>query len=271
MSFPLAASGFDGGGWTVHPGEWYSEISGARVYANSQFGPDGRNGAIPNGGRFQQYLLTSYSEIGWKKNVSFLMGIPFSNRTWRFYDDTRTVTGLSELKLGFRVRLREDAPGLILDGGWLAPAGYDKHVSPNLGDGRQKAWVALNGGIKLPGLPGFAQASRGVLFVGEDGIVYSQTSADVAAWIGPKLLLGARYSDSVGWNSTSESAALATQYRAGPVLLVRVDDRVDLSMGVERQWFGRNTLEATGIYVALGFKQTKLNPMQGFLGTQKHP
>ena len=271
MSCPVAARAFDGGAWTVRPGEWYSEVSGTRLYASQQFGVDARDGAIPSEGRFQQYLLTSYNELGWKKNVSLVLGVPFSSRTWRFYQTTRTISGLADLRLGFRIRLRDDAPGLILDGGWLAPSGYDKNVFPKLGDGRQKVWGALNGGIKLPGLPGFGQASRGVLFVSEDGVLYSQTSADAAVWIGSHVLFGARYSDDVAWSSALESSRLGTAYRAGPVLLLRVDDRMDLSIGAGHQWYGRNALEFTGIYLALGFKQTKLNPMQGFLGTRQHP
>lgn len=268
---PAAAFALEGGGWTVRPGEWYTEVGAARASAGAQFLTDARDVAIPNNGRFQQVLLRSYSEIGWKKNASLLLDIPFETRSWRLQRQTSSVSGISDVTVGLRVRLRDDAPGLILDLGWRAPLGYDKNVFPSLGDGRQKLYTSINGGVKLPGLPGFAQASRGILFVSEDGVVFSQTTADAAVWLGPNVLFGGRYADQVAWNSASEVRPLPTLYAAGPVMVVRIDDRMDLSVAAMRRLYGRNSLEGTQITVALGMKQTKLGPLQGFLGVKKHP
>jgi hypothetical protein len=272
LSCSAPAHAFDGGAWTVSPGEWYSEVSGRRVYANSQFLADGRNAAIPREGRFQEFQLYSYSELGWKKNMSFMLGLPLVNRTVRFYEDSRSITGLGDARLGLRMRLREDNPGFILDGGWHAPLAYNKNVVPSVGDGRQKFWGALNAGTRLPYVSGFAQASRGFYFVSEDGDLFSMTSADAGVWIGRRVLLGGHYSDFVALNSADEISRLATVHRAGAALLVRVDDRLDISIGATRALFGRNSaLETMQFQVALGFKQTKLNPLQGFLGTLLKP
>lgn len=270
MVLPAVAFALDGGGWTVGKGEWYSEASAARAYANGTFFVDGRDGAIQPAGRFQQVEVRSYNEIGWRKNLALILELPFTTNTWRFNRQTASISGLSDLRLGLRVRLRDDAPGLVLEGGWRAPLGYDKNVFPRLGDGRQKAWGSLHGGLRLPFAPGFVQASRGFLFVSEEGTLYSTTSVDAGLWFGSNVLLAGRYADQLGWNATQEGQTLETFYAAGPLLMVRIDDHLDLSMGAMRRLAGRNTLEGTQIYVALGMKQSKLTPMQGFLGTKLH-
>ncbi|MEO5616529.1 MAG: hypothetical protein ABIS67_02050 [Candidatus Eisenbacteria bacterium] len=271
LSCSAPALAFEGGAWTVSPGEWYSEVSARRFYANSEFHADSRNGAIPGEGRFQEFQVASYNEIGWKKNISLMLGIPFITSTQRFGEKSRTISGLSDARIGLRLRMRNDLPGFIFDGGWQAPLGYNKNVGPRLGDGRQKFWGALHAGTRLPLIPGFVQASRGVFFISEDGELYSRTSVEAGAWIGRRVLLGGHYGDVVPINSANEVARLGTSYRAGPVVLIRLDDHLDLSIGGTRALFGRNSLETTQFQVALGFKQTKLNPLQGFLGTLQKP
>ena len=53
---------------------------------------------------------------------------------------------------------------------------------------------------------------------------------------------------------------------AGPVLLYRVDDRLDLMAGSWSTAAARYAPHYDQVYVALAFKQTKLNRAQGFLG-----
>ena len=265
LACPAAARGFDGGGWTVQPGEWYSEVFASRQYASRFFLADGEEVGLA--GRFQEHTLRSRNEIGWLKPVSLLLDIPFTSQTIRTGNESETVSGLSDLRLGLRVRLRGDAPGIVLDAGWQAPLGYDKNVFPRLGDGRQKGYVDLNAGLHLPGFPAFVQASRGFLFVSEDGVLVTRTSADLAGWLTSNLLLGARYFDVVAWN-TADTDFDGSRYAAGPVLVLRMDDHIDLSIGAFRDFAGRSTRESTEFYVALGMKQTKLGPYQGFLGTR---
>ncbi len=271
LFLPVSAFALDGGAWTVSPGEWYSEVSASRLYASSRFLADSRNAALPAQGRFQQFDAVSYSEIGWLKDLSFALAVPFSSRSVRRGSGTETVSGLSDLEIGLRYRLRPDAPGLVFEGAWQAPAGYNKYLDPRLGDGRQKFFGAIHAGTRLPGVPGFVQASRGFFFVSEDGELYWRTRVEAGVWVGSRVLVGGRYADEAPLSSANEIATLGHAYRAGSVLLVRLDDQFDLSAGADRQVAGRNVLEGTRFHVTLGFKQTKLNPMQGFLGGSRKP
>ena len=264
-----SARAFDGGAWSLGKGEWYSEVRGGRGSANAFFLEDGRDAPLPGSGRTQSFSLTSYNEIGWKKNLSFTVNLPFESNQTRTGGETESVTGLSDLLLGVRLRLKDTMPGLVLDGGWKAPLGYEKDLQPTLGNGRQELFAAAHIGVELPWINGFAQAARGFRFVGEVGDVRVATSADLAGWVGERVLLGARYADEGVWASTSPIEGAPHSYAAGPVVLVRMDERVDLSGGSFYRWAGRNVDKTLEVYVAVSFRQTKLSRLQGFLGTSK--
>ncbi len=268
---PAASRAADGGAWTVGRGEWYSEVTGSRTSANASFLVDGRDVGLDGGMRIQSRTVTSYNEIGWRKNVSLALTLPFADVTNSAGPSEATVAGLSDLRVALRFRLREGTPALVADVGWKAPLGYEKDLSPSLGNGRQEAFGAIHGGFPLPWLPGFAQASRGFDFVGEDGLLISNTTADVAGWCGSRVLIGVHYSDATIVSSESNAFDMAAAYAVGPVVLVRVDDRLDVSAGSSLTWFGRNALRPSEVYVAVAFKQSKLNRLQGFLGTSRRP
>jgi hypothetical protein len=122
-------------------------------------------------------------------------------------------------------------------------------------------------------------------------------SADAGFWLTRSLFLGGRYSgrmvafvrgkyDSLGHAPVTtatkdliaaiESGAEANElsrsiHLAGPVIVWRVDERLDLSAGSWSTAVGKNTLHYDQVYVALTFKQTGLNRLQGFLGGTKAP
>ena len=264
-----AARAFDGGAWTVGKGEWYSEMQGFRSSASDFFQSNGDAAALPDNGRNQSMGITSYSEIGWKKNLSLSILLPFESHVSSTGAQTLSVTGLSDLALGLRLRLKESQPGLVIDAGWKAPLGYEKNLEPTLGNGRQELFGAAHIGLELPKINGFVQASRGMRFVGELSDVRINTTADLAAWIGKRVLVGGRYFDEGVWSSTSAISEAPHSYAAGPVLLVRMDERLDLSAGSFYQWAGHNVDKTMAYYVSVGFRQTRLNRLEGFLGTTK--
>ena len=55
------------------------------------------------------------------------------------------------------------------------------------------------------------------------------------------------------------------------MLVWRVDDRLDLPAGSWSTAMAKNTLHYDQVYVAVTFKQTRLNRLQGFLGGTKAP
>jgi len=266
---PPTARAFDGGAWSLGKGEWYSEVRGSRGTANAYFLEDGRDAPLPESGRNQSFSVTSYNEIGWKKNLSLTVNLPFESNQTRSGAETASVTGLSDLSLGLRLRLKDTQPGLVIDAGWKAPLGYEKDLPPTLGNGRQELFGAAHIGIELPWINGFVQAARGLRLVSEDSDVRVATSADLAGWLGERVLLGARYADEGVWSSASPIAGAPHSYAAGPVVLVRMDQRLDLSTGSFYRWAGRNVDKTLQVYVAISFRQTKLNRLEGFLGTSK--
>ena len=56
---------------------------------------------------------------------------------------------------------------------------------------------------------------------------------------------------------------------AGPVVLYRVDDGLDVYAGSWSTTAGRNTLRYREVYAGVAFHKTKLNRLQGFLGNKQ--
>ena len=61
------------------------------------------------------------------------------------------------------------------------------------------------------------------------------------------------------------------RHRVGPMLVFRVDDRMDLIASTLHTATAKNVLHTDEIYVGVAVRHDTLNRLQGFLGTQKNP
>jgi hypothetical protein len=222
------------------------------------------------------------------------MAAPFisATRQDRVGDTTNTSAGLEDFRFGLRFGLRQGSTALAAELDWQAPLGYSRASSlfadSLRGDGLQQLSLSL-----LLGRPiakrGFLQLGAGVGFrylsitrKGADATASGTNaaadmwsypflaSADLGLWLKPSLLLGARYSGLMTL-SHGDLSPERTQHLAGPVLLWRVDERLDLAAGSWSTAMAENSLHYDQFYVALTFKQTRLNRLQGFLGGTKAP
>ena len=97
-----------------------------------------------------------------------------------------------------------------------------------------------------------------------------RASADAGFWLTPSILVGGRWNGAVNLGHGDFMPAQNIQL-AGPVVLWRVDDRLDLQVGSWSTAMAKNSLHYDQVYVTLAFKQTRLNRLQGFLGGTKAP
>jgi len=209
-----------------------------------------------------------------------------------------TSTGLQDVLLGVRYGLVQGRSAVALQLDWQAPLGYSRHTSL-LGDGLQQFSLSALVGTGL-GRFGFVQGGAGMgyrflsfdqgvqtainqaFWSGQSGTLLPEdqlaeqwsrpivASADLGLWIRPSLLLGGRYAGSMA-SSSGEGFPERTVHLAGPLLLWRVDERLDLSAGSWSTALAKNALHYDQVYVTLTFKQTRLNRLQGFLGGNKAP
>ena len=128
-------------------------------------------------------------------------------------------------------------------------------------------------------------------------------SATAGFWIGHSLLLGGHYEGSFarrswyrgvatlidlngplpkltqlspfdplpGEAAPGSSSDEVSVHLAGPQLLYRLDDRLDLIAGSMHTMSAKNALHVDRFYVAVAVKQTKLNRLQGLLGSTSKP
>jgi hypothetical protein len=293
------------GPWGLAPGEWYSRIEGS-VFSTSTFYLDG--GARSDTSLVvEQRALSSYNELGWKRGMTFFFNLPAMSVTRR--DDLHpmraTATGFQDILVGIRFRLLEGRTPMALELAWSGPLGYNRNLDSlglQLGDGLQQATIEFHVGRSLFGR-GFVQASggRGYRYLGTGGLVRASypylyavrqeedsvlssraepekwvwsdrlfASADLGVWVGPSLLVGGRYRGFVTL-SHGPLAPDVNLHLAGPVLLYRLDDRLDMYAGSWSTTAGRNTFRFNQVYVGVAFHKTKLDRLQGFLGGKQAP
>jgi len=277
------------GPWLPPPGDHYAELRGGVFSADTYHGSDGTRAVI--GGIWEERSLRGTVEMGWKKRLSFVLSAPaISVSRTDGLGGSVSELGLEDVLLGFRFGIHQGRSAVAAELDWQAPLGYSRTASllaDSLHDGGlEQLSLSLLCGAPLT-RRGFVQLGAGYGYrytslLPKNGDKSEPTpgteawsrrflgSADLGFWLTRSLLLGGRYAGTM----TLSHGLLSpdrTVHLAGPVLLWRVDDKLDLSAGSWTTTTGKNALHYDQVYVALAFKQTKLNRLQGFLGGTKAP
>lgn len=296
LLLPAAIRSAHAGPWLPAPGEYYVELRGGAFSADSYHNDDGDRVSLP--GKWEERSARATVELGWKKSVSFFMSAPFVSATQRYATGTRTSTGLEDMRIGLRYGLHQGASALAAELDWQGPLGYDRGSSvfgdPLRDGGLEQISLALHYGLPLA-KHGFLQvgAGGGYRFLSLTGTGKHVTNpddpaapvideakerwgvpllatADLGIWLTRNLLVAGRFSGSTT-ASHGDLYPERTVHLAGPMLLYRVDDRLDLSVGSWSTAIAHDAPHYDQVYVGLVFKQTKLNRAQGFLGGLKTP
>jgi len=280
------------GPWLPAPGEYYTELRGGLFTAKTYRNADGDRVSL--GGKWEERSILGTVEMGWKKNLSVVIAAPFisATRLDAAGDTSSTSTGLEDFRFALRFGLLQGPTALAAELDWQAPLGYSREsslfadvlrggglqqLSLSLLFGRpiaERGFLQLGTGVGFRYLPGTGEGGN-VAALGPDAAAEMRStpflaSADLGVWMTPSLLLCARYSGM----TTLSHGALAPEralHLAGPALVWRVDDRLDLTAGSWSTAMAKYTLHYDQAYVALTFKQTSLNRLQGFLGGTKAP
>jgi hypothetical protein len=260
----------------------------------------------PPGYKLEQLAFSWRNEIGWRKRLSLQFGM--TGVLVSGFDGpplgrpnlvgVASQTGLSQIDLGLHYNIMNGNRAMAFEALWHAPAGYDRELSPALGDGRQELAGRLNLGSTL-GKRGFFQLWGGGSYrfhkLGSSSAkakvdpvlttnTYYDFGADMGLWFGRSIMLGGHFQGRRLSSSTGEAGPLNSHTigpltlresqqlderasLAGPFVLYRLDDRLDLTAGSNSTPSGRNTLHFDQYYVSFAFKQSKLKRTQGFLGS----
>jgi len=276
------------GPWGLAPGEWYANLEGSTFTANT-FHPDG--GRADTGLVVEERAIRTVVEVGWKK-VTLEFGMPVLSVTRRDARIQGTTTGFQDLRFGMRYNLMNGSSAAAVQLSWDGPAGYNRHLDTlgfRLGDGLQELSARVDFGSAIGGrgffqgslgygyrFLGFGKRDKGAFVPGQPGsakYLWSDrlhASADVGIWLGSSVLAGGRYRGL----KTISNGVLAPKtdvHLAGPILLYRLDDRLDLFAGSWTTATGKHTLHYDQVYLGLAFHRNKLNRLQGFLGGTQAP
>jgi hypothetical protein len=173
--------------WLLAPGDWYTEVSGTYLKADTYRDNDGNRVELPGGGIYERRTGLSYSEFGWHPKLGVLIGIPFTSVTRRTADNQlqSTETGLGDLVIGAKYAFLNGESALSLQADAILPMGYNRTFieavvdsagnpigkpgsagqpirQPGaLGPGSQSIAVRLLGGKSIPAWNGFIDGGAG--------------------------------------------------------------------------------------------------------------
>lgn len=272
------------GAWSLAPGEYYADLTGASFQTTGGFDGSGDRAAL--GGSVEQRSYRAWVELGWKPHVSLQFGLPLVSVTQR--DAAGTVesqTGLEDFSVGLRWRLIDGPSAAALQLRWEAPAGYDRRLPPGLGDGLQKLSATAQFGGAL-GHRAFWQLGAGYRFQYKaltdisDEVARNPTrwkwpehmiaNGSLAGWIGHVQVAGLFATDLSSFLPETSANRMAST-AIGSRLTYRMDDRLDLFAGSWHTVSGKNSLDLNEYYAGIAWKSTKLNRLQGFLGGNARP
>ncbi len=277
------------GPWGLARGEWAATVEGSTFAANTFHGDGFR---ADSGLIVEERALRALVEVGWKHRLTLVIGLPVASVTRRSTAVQGTATGFQDLLLGMRYGLASGRRAAALELDWQAPSGYNRNLDTlgtRLGDGLQELSARLQLGTAIAGRAflegglgygyrylGITERTAGAVAPGDRSPAkYLWSSrlhahADLGIWIGPSLLAGGRYRGV----KTLSNGALAPEtdvHLAGPILLYRVDDRLDMFAGSWSTATGKNTLHSDQVYLGLSFHRTTLDRLQGYLGGTRAP
>jgi hypothetical protein len=295
------------GAWTLGRGEWHSSLIGG-VFSAPTF-RDSSGTRFDAGLTVEHRVLRSTTEIGWKNRMSVLFALPAMSVTRHDVAarTAATATGLQDLVVGLRYGLARGPAGATVQLDYTAPLGYNRSLDSlnfRLGEGLgftdANRYVHANDGLQQlaarlhlgTGLAGrafvqaqigyaaryyaFGKRDQGPAVAGERSpgkwmwADQLQTGADLGLWLGGPWMVGGRYRG-ITTISNGPLVPEITQHLAGPVLLYRVDDGLDMIAGSWSTASGRNVLHYDQYYVGVAFRQSKLHRLQGFSGTAQTP
>jgi hypothetical protein len=279
------------GPWTLAKGENASSFWGNFASSDTYHDENGSRRLLGGGGLIEERGLTWQGEFGWKTKLSVGYSIPFVSSSRRLGGGDHppyvpSATGFGDAHFALKYAIKNGRSATAVELNWKAPLGYERaptyfaddstdinvaeHTdNPKLGEGQQDVSAILHYGTGI-GSHAFVQAAGGYTYRFESPANLIVLSADVGYWITGPILIGGQYRGqlaSEGDNPTRDSDL----HQVGPVVLYRVDDHLDMFVASLHTASATNAIHTDAIYVGMSFKQTKLDRLQGFLGTMKQP
>lgn len=261
------------GPWLPMPGEYYTEFSVTHGSSNSFFDVEGVKHPYNFGVLSESREFTSYNEIGWKKRVSLALSIPVRSVSLRsdLPGVEGTQTGLADLLIGLRAKLKDGETAVAFEAAWQTPMGYYRDAFPALGAGVQNLGGRVVFGTGIPTIQGFLELGFGYVYRSEEALDRMIHNANLGVWATPSLLVSARYLGSNYVGSSAKSALESDSFHLGPEIRYRLDDRMDVFGGASYTLAGRNADRTDEYFVGFAVKRTRLDRLQGYLGGKHRP
>jgi hypothetical protein len=265
LSVPFAGAGTArAGAWTQPQGHYYARVSVAGVNSLTYFDESGRRvafraaGSVPLDAVYEGRELRAYLEYGLRDRLTLYGSGAYKSLALDERRVRREQSGLGDLALGGRWRLRGGGLPLSLVGEVTVPPGYSTDEVPALGAG---AFAAT--------FRGLLGASRGMFYATADGglrwrgggyrdeIVGSlEAGGRLPGMFAGRLVL--RYERSIELRETAPAGAAFDPAMTSPrrltidgALSLEIQPGLEVEATISHVWSGRSALAGNTLEIAL--------------------
>ena len=160
------------GAWVQKKNEYYFKISGLSFESTKLYNQAGRLNTDTGNGKFTDFSLTGYLELGVSDFVTLISSLPYKTLRYKSARDNLKTRGASDLYLGLRYLLSDKTLVSSLQAGVNLSTGYkvnldvrvDSTSPPPLGDGQTDFEVKLLLGNSFGGYSAYYNFDIGYRF-----------------------------------------------------------------------------------------------------------
>ena len=267
VSMPRPAAA---GAWMLARGEHATSLSGDFLHAKTYRDAEGTRIPLADGMTLEERTVAYRTQVGWLSGTNVFFDLPWRSVSSVLPDTSESRTGFGDLVLGVQQALIGGAAGgtvVSIEARLEAPLGYEvRGTRAPIGFDQTAAAGAVHLGLSLPALRGYVQASGGYRYQFDRFADQLLGSADLVIGATSAIQVGGRWRAALASGDAEAGGVEATEHLVGPLLVYRVDERLDLFGGSWHTPAGENVLHKNQLYLGMSFKQTRLDRSQGFLG-----
>ncbi|BCS53245.1 hypothetical protein [Geobacter sp. SVR] len=250
------------GAWTAPKGGFYEKASFNYYYAHENFSSTGHREGTPNNGKFTDYDISNYFEIGLTDDLTAINSLTYK---WLENEDNNLRSkgyGLGDVDLGLRYKLLDhDKIGIVSTQLLVkVPGTYDKNDPLPLGNGQFDTELRLLYGRSLyPLIPGYGNVEIGYRWRAQDPSdelrYLIEFGVDITKNIYGRVKLDGTYSMDNGKKQDSNGNPTATNnFDLGKLDVAfgyKITPKFGVEIGYRPDIYGQNTAAGANYSFAL--------------------
>ena len=253
------------GAWTQEQKGCYVKVGVYSMASQHEFNAIGERVGKPGSGKLTDVNLSAYGEYGLSGRLTLVASAPYKRlsdvRTFAAGVGEERVSGLGDLELRLRWKVRERPVVVAMAAGGKIPLGYDAGEGTRvpLGTGELDGDIRLLLGRSLYPVPGYLSGELGYRVRGgrySDEVFFGlEAGLARGRWLLVGRFTGVRTRGTCGASTRAGLVGDQDMLKLSPGVIYRLRDRVELGLDLIHVASGCNTTAGNTLGMGLAFKR----------------